>query len=356
MRDNSNVLIIGGAGYIGSALIQTFLQNSHSVTVYDALYYGNVSALTPYMGHSDHNKAGSFTFIKGDLVTEDWDKFLANHNFDTVINLAALVGDPLCKKYPELAEEVNKKGAIRIWDACNNNGKIQSFVFVSTCSNYGIVDTGSPAKEDSELKPLSLYAETKVAVEQHIKEHGDNTTSLMHSTILRFSTVFGISSRMRFDLTISDFVRTLWKTKELLVYDADTWRPYCHVQDICHVLHRLAVASTYSEKVAIFNVGSDAENYTKRMIVDEIVKTFPDANFKITYKDGGVDPRDYKVNFQKLNKSMLLYCYNYIPIAVSIKKVFQSLELGMFSDYESNRNFYGNYNIKGEWGEYVKDC
>ena len=221
-----HVLIIGGAGYIGSVLTRKLLSKGCKVRVLDKLLYDNGIAI------SDLMEEESFSFVHGDFGDErTLDQVLAN--ITDVVLLAALVGDPICKKYPELARKTNLEYPKQLVQKLKGKN-INRFVFTSTCSNYGVMADDTLANEDSPLNPQSLYAETKVEFEKYIL---DNLTQLDYSpTILRLSTAFGMSNRMRFDLTISEFTRDLAIGKELLVYDENTWRPYCHVSDISNAI------------------------------------------------------------------------------------------------------------------------
>lgn len=278
-----------------------------------------------------------FSFVYGDFGNEEIIN-KALQNITDVISLAALVGDPICKKYPELAKKTNvayQKKLIQIINGKNLN----KFVFTSTCSNYGLRTDDSLANEESELNPQSLYAETKVEFEKYIL---NNIPQFDFSpTILRLSTAFGMSHRMRFDLTISEFTRDLALGKELIVYDENTWRPYCNVFDISDAIIR--VLETPKERVSgqVFNIGSDNNNYTKKMILDLIVKHI--QNVKIEYKKGGTDPRNYRVSFNKVKNTLNLETR--FTAEDSIKQLTKAIESKLFTDVESRKNFYGNYYI-----------
>ena len=152
------VLICGGAGYIGSALVFRLLKETDfNIKVFDNLSYGGDSIFSFF------NFPDRFNFVKGDIRTFDFDQLLKG--IDYVVNLTALVGEPICKKFPKEAKEINFDSNIRLAKACEKNG-IKRFVFTSTCSNYGLNETGEMIKEDGELQPISLYAETKVDSEK----------------------------------------------------------------------------------------------------------------------------------------------------------------------------------------------
>lgn len=328
---DKKVLIIGGAGYIGSVLTGHLLREGCKVKVLDDLIYGNSKSL------KDHIVDPNFEFIKGDFGD---DKVVAEAIKDVsyVVLLAALVGDPICKKYPELARNINLEYPKKLIRQLTGKG-IDRFVFTSTCSNYGLREDDVLAKESDELKPLSLYAETKVAFEKFILDNLDDLD--FDPVILRLATAFGISPRMRFDLTVSEFTRDLCLGKELLVYDENTWRPYCNVNDISRAI--ISMLDAHSEKVRgeVFNVGSDRNNYTKKMIVEEICKHI--ENPKIIYKSGDTDPRNYRVSFDKISSALDFKAD--VDVDTSIEILVGALNKGCYIDIETDKNYFGNYII-----------
>jgi len=259
-------------------------------------------------------------------------------NSDAVVLLAGLVGDPITKKYPEESALINDQGVKNVIDLCAKYN-VENFIFVSTCSNYGLIENNELADENYKLNPLSLYAKSKVNAEKYILSLKDKTN--MHPTILRFATAFGLSSRMRFDLTVSEFTRELAMSKELLVYDAHTWRPYCHVQDFSRLIQMVLEAP--KEKVAfeVFNAGGDVNNATKQMIVDMILNKIPDG--KVKYQKYGSDPRNYRVNFNKV-KTVLGFEPKY-NIQDGINELVEAIDNHVFDHVDENRNFHGNYEI-----------
>ena len=128
----------------------------------------------------------------------------------------------------------------------------------------------------------------------------------MNSIILRFATAFGMSQRMRFDLTINEFVRDLLFFKKLTVYDANTWRPYCHVKDFARAIHKIILTDVNKVRNQVFNVGDSSNNFTKKMIVNKITKKL--KNNKVEFLKNSVDPRNYKVNFSKINSVLKFKC------------------------------------------------
>ena len=332
LRDR-HILVVGGAGYIGSVLVRELLARGYRVRVLDNLLYNNGSSI------ADLIENPAFSFIRGDFC----DSRVLEQSLESVTDvvlLAALVGDPICRKYPDLAKKINEDGSINLFNKLDDH-PIHKFLFASTCSNYGLKSDDEYATEEAELNPQSLYAETKVNVENHILKHKDHVKFC--STILRFSTAYGLSMRMRFDLTISEFVRELALRKNLLVYDENTWRPYCHVADMSQVI--VKVIESPCEKVSgeIFNVGTADENYTKKMIAEIALGFCKEGN--VHYKKGGFDPRNYRVSFDKICRE--LNFKNRWTIKRSISTLTEALRNGLFNDVESRKTFYGNYSISG---------
>jgi nucleoside-diphosphate-sugar epimerase len=299
------ILVTGGAGYIGSVLVRQLLEKNYWVRVLDILNFGGDSLVelfnNPY-----------FEFQKGDVrVPEEVEKAL--DGMDAVVNLAAIVGDPACAKEPEVARETNYEATKKLYNKANELG-IKQFVFASTCSNYGkMADPTKYITEESELSPVSLYAETKVETEKYLL--GQDKEYVCKPTCLRFSTVYGLSPRMRFDLTVNEFTRELALERELVIFGEQFWRPYCHVVDLARSV--LYVLEVEPEKVAfdVFNVGDTSENYTKRMLVDEISQQLPDS--KISYVKKNEDPRDYRVEFEKIKNTLGFEITKKVPEGIS---------------------------------------
>lgn len=326
-----NILIIGGEGYIGNILCENLVSNGYNVTSYDNLIYNN--------NHCVLNKINlkNYNFIFGDMLDVRNLKF-AIKNSDAVVLLAGLVGDPITKKYPNESSAINDKGVKNVIDLCAKQN-IENFIFISTCSNYGLIKNNEKADEEFELNPLSLYAKSKVKAEKYILSLINETD--MNPTILRFATAFGLSPRMRFDLTISEFTRELAIGNELLIYDADTWRPYCHVQDFSRLIKLVLEAPKKKISWQVFNAGGDENNATKRTISELILEKIPSG--KIKYQEHGTDPRNYRVSFSKV-ESVLGFNPKY-NIQDGIDELVEAINNHIFDNVESSKNFHGNYEI-----------
>lgn len=286
------ILVTGGAGYIGSVLTRQLLEKGYHVRVLDSLMYGG-EPIIDLFNYPD------FEFIKGDVRNEQ-DVREAVKDIDAIAHLAAIVGDPACAQDPELSQSTNFEGSKLLYQSANEAG-VKKFIFASTCSNYGkMEDPDSYVTEESALAPVSLYAETKVVTERFLlSQPQDNTCK---PTCLRFSTVYGLSLRPRFDLTVNEFAKELALGRELVVFGEQFWRPYCHVYDLARSVVRVIEADAALVAFDVFNVGATSENYQKKMIVDEVKKVIPDA--KIKYVQKNEDPRDYRVAFDKIKNKL----------------------------------------------------
>ncbi len=298
------VLVTGGAGYIGSSLVRILLTNGYKVRVLDNLTFGGESLIEFWL-HPD------FEFIKGDLrnistVRESL------QNVDHVCHLAAIVGEPPCNKYPQETQEINWAASVQLYECCEE-AKIQRFVFASTCSNYGkMQDPTAYLDEDSPLNPISLYAETKVKFEEYLLSIKSETIT---RTILRFSTVYGVSPRIRFDLTVNEFTRDAASGIDLLIYGEHFWRPYCHVYDLANAMYTVLISPKEVIANNYYNVGDTRENYTKKMLMDEISKQIP--SLQVTYKSMGSDPRDYRVNADKIKNQLGFQITRTVPQGIA---------------------------------------
>jgi nucleoside-diphosphate-sugar epimerase len=284
-------LVTGGAGYVGSIVVDELLARGHRVRAVDSLMHGSVPSLMLAWGHD------GFEFQRGDVR----DRSLmssALEDVENVVHLAAIVGDPACSRQPELAREVNQ-GATRALLEDARAAGVERFVFASTCSNYGKLAGDEYATEDFELAPVSLYAETKVAAELEVLAAANGGLA---PTCVRLATVFGTSPRMRFDLTVNEFTRDVALDQDLVVYGEQFWRPYVHVRDAARAIVTVLGAPREQVSGEVFNVGDTDENYRKLDIVELLQERFPKARVEFVHKDE--DPRDYRVSFEKVGAKL----------------------------------------------------
>ena len=218
-----------------------------------------------------------------------------------------------------------------------DQAKGQRLIFISTCSNYGLMSEGVFAKENSNLNPLSLYAKSKVAAEQYLLE---NVSDNLEIVVLRFATAFGLAPRMRFDLTVNQFSRSLALGEKLTVFDCDTWRPYCHIKDFGRLISVVFDAAKELVDREVFNAGGAANNLTKRQVLNIISEHVSETD--LTFNDDGGDPRNYQVDFTKV-KQILGFQPAY-SVDDGVKEIVSAVEKGFFTEDVLN-NLYGNYDL-----------
>ncbi len=309
------LLITGGAGYIGSTIANIALQNHIQVKVIDCLWFNQQ---IPLIHYSNPN----YEFIKGDICdTSLHESLLAD--VDMVIHCAAVVGDPASKLFPELTQKINYDASIALFNKAVAIQK-KGFIFFSTCSNYGVAQ--GMATENSDLKPLSLYAETKVHTEQYIIENHQELDYI----ICRLSTVYGLSPRMRFDLTVNDFTLNAFRKKYLDIFLPESYRPYIHVFDLASTIIQL-VLNFDKVKNNVFNLGFNGENYMKIEIADAVQKHI--AGVKVDILKEGGDLRDYKVDFSKLKS--FLDVTNVFTVEKSVAEIVSVLDAKIITDFDN---------------------
>ncbi|MGA7565347.1 MAG: SDR family oxidoreductase, partial [Terriglobales bacterium] len=175
------------------------------------------------------------------------------------------------------------------------------FIFASTCSNYGkMKDASEYVDEESDLSPVSLYAETKVAVEMALLKSANGNDWC--PTPLRFSTVYGVSPRMRFDLTVNEFTMEMLTKKHLTVFGEQFWRPYVHVHDAARAIQLVLSSPPATVAGRVFNVGATDQNFQKQQLVDLIRPYAPEALVEFVHKNE--DPRDYRVSFARITNQL----------------------------------------------------
>jgi nucleoside-diphosphate-sugar epimerase len=300
----------------------------------DLLLYDNYLCVLQQFGNE------KYEYLYGDMRDVD----LVNRalvDVDSVVILAGLVGDPITRKYPKIAQQINYGGVRNVIDCCIEKS-INKIIFVSTCSNYGVVERGKIADETYMLNPLSSYAKSKVEIEEYLCSL--KSVPDFQPVILRFATAFGLSPRMRFDLTLNEFTRELFLGRELGVYDADTWRPYCHVLDFARLIRVVLKADKEKTSFQIFNSGGERSNCTKRMIVEYIQAALPES--KVRYIESGKDGRDYRVNFDKIRTVLGFEPVHTIRDGIS--EIVAACNQHIFDRVEKNRKFFGNYYISLE--------
>jgi nucleoside-diphosphate-sugar epimerase len=323
------VLVVGGAGYIGSILVRKLLARGYRVRVLDSLVYGD-SAIAALEGHSH------FEFLRGDCRNIR-DVVCAMTDVEAVVHLAAIVGDPACDCDHKTAREINY-AATRMMIEIAKGKRVGRFVFASSCSVYGASE--QVMDENSEVSPISLYAETKVDSETALLSAA---TGDFHPTILRFSTIFGLSPRPRFDLVVNLLAAKALQEKLVTIYNGEQWRPFLHVADAAEAVIRVLEAPVEIVGGQIYNVGDDRLNYTLTGVARKILEVFPGTTIE---QIANSDRRSYRVSFDKIRAHIGFSCSTMLEEGVRELKA--AFEQGLISDYRSP--LYSNVKFLQKYG------
>jgi len=278
------ILVTGGAGYLGSILVPELLKQGHSVTVLDSFMYRQNS-----LAHvcADAN----FNVVNGDVRLTETIKPLLKQA-DIIIPLAALVGAPLCNKDPVGATSTNRDAILSMLDGLSSNQRV---LMPTTNSAYGSGDENNYCDENSPLNPISHYAKEKVEVEQRLLQH-DNAISF------RLATVFGMAPRMRTDLLVNDFVYRAVYDRAVVLFESHFKRNYIHIRDVARAfLHGIENFEAMAGQ--IYNVGLSDANLSKKELCERIQKQRPE--FVFVEAGGGKDPdqRNYIVSNEKIEST-----------------------------------------------------
>ncbi len=279
-----NILVTGGAGYIGSTMVPDLLNEGHNVTVIDNFMFGQTS-----LNHVCNNK--NFQIIKGDIRIKNIIKPLIK-NADIIIPLAALVGAPLCNQDPIGATTTNHDAILMMLELTSNK---QLVLMPTTNSAYGTGDKNNFCTEKSPLKPISQYAKEKVKVEKVLMEH-ENAISF------RLATVFGVSPRMRIDLLVNDFTYRAVNDQFVVLFESAFKRNYVHVRDVSRAfLH--GIDNFKKMRGEIYNLGLSNANVSKKELCERIKKQIPDFQFLEAPVGKDPDQRNYIVSNEKIEST-----------------------------------------------------
>lgn len=279
-----NILVTGGAGYIGSVLVPELLKAGNKVTVLDNFMFNQNTLL-------DCCYYNSFSIVKGDVRDSTLLKEKIE-GMDFIIPLAALVGAPLCDKDPEGAESINT-GSIKI--LTETTGSEQRIIIPITNSGYGVGEKGKFCTEETPLRPISHYGKTKVEAEKI-------ALSRKNSVSLRLATVFGASPRMRLDLLVNDFTWKAVKDKYIDIFEGHFMRNYIHIRDVVKAF--LHVINNFEKlKGEAYNVGLSDANISKLELCAKIKEQVPDFNYQESSGKKDPDQRDYLVSNEKIEKT-----------------------------------------------------
>ncbi len=276
-----NILVTGGAGYLGSTMVPDLLNAGHKVTVLDNFMYKQTS-----LNHVCHNP--NFSVVKGDIRIESTVAPLIQ-KADIIIPLAALVGAPICSLDPVGATTINHDAITLMLKLLS---KRQIVLMPTTNSAYGTGDENNFCTEESPLRPISLYAKEKVGIEKELMQR-ENAISF------RLATVFGMSPRMRIDLLVNDFTYRAVHDRFVVLFESSFKRNYVHIRDVSRVFQH-AIANFDKMKAQIYNVGLSDVNVSKKELCEHIQKQVPDFIFMDAPVGKDADQRNYIVSNAKI--------------------------------------------------------
>jgi nucleoside-diphosphate-sugar epimerase len=312
------VLVLGGAGFLGSVAVGRLLERGFKVRVLDSFLFGQ-GGLEDVKGHP------SCELVRGD-IRDIGAVVKAMKGCDAVVHFAAIVGDPACEENKQLAMEVNRAATRMLADVARGCG-VRRFIFASSCGVYGASEFC--LDETSAVNPLSIYAQTKV----------DSENILMASkapdfapTILRFGTLFGLSARMRFDLVANLFVARAAASGKITVLNGDQWRPFLHVQDAARAVIACLDGGTDAVSGEIFNVGSSALNLQIGQLGEAIARVVPDTEI---VRIENADRRNYRVSFEKIERVLGFRCER--TLESGIEEIYAAISSGLIADFTTDQ-------------------
>jgi nucleoside-diphosphate-sugar epimerase len=322
---DKHILVLGGAGYLGSLLVRKLLRMKYTVTVYDNFLYESESL--------DGIDGGDFlSVVRGDV--RDYDRLrevIAGK--DVIVNLAAIVGDAACDLDVAAAKAINADANKHIYKLADELG-VKLYVCASTCSVYGFSD--DLLDEESFLNPVSLYAQTKLTSELLLFSMRHKVRPAM--TVLRFATLFGWSKRPRFDLVVNTMASHAVANGKVTVFGGNQWRPHLHVMDAAESIISVIEAPKAVVDGEIFNVGGNELNMTILELGERIAGLVPGCT--VERKQDIIDPRNYLVDFSKIKNTL-----GFKPrfdIQYGVGEIRRSFEEGKIETFEDP--LYSNVN------------
>ncbi len=317
-RRARNILVVGGAGYIGSSLVRDLLADGYRVRVLDSLVFGDESIRDLYQDPDFELIRGDFRHV-GPVVE-------AVRRMDAVIHLGAIVGDPACALDEDETLSTNLAATRLLAEVARASG-VSRILFASTCSVYGAAD--HLVDERSALNPVSLYAATKIDSEKVLL--GARSRDF-HPVILRLATAFGWSPRPRFDLVVNLLAARAAVDRHIQIFNGQQWRPFIHVRDISSAFRRLLEAPLEASSGEIFNVGSNHMNHTLGQLAEQIA--WLDPGLAVEHV-ANADARDYRVSFDKIHSRLGFECQ--VTLAEGVREIQQAIRDGLVADYRDPR-------------------
>lgn len=293
------ILLTGSGGYIGIVTAPYLIERGHEVVGVDTGYYES-----GWLFHSGQRQPA--------LIVQDIRRLTVSDlvGFDAVVHMAELSNDPLGQLNRELTFQINHQGSVKLAQAAKAAG-VTRFVYMSSCSVYGIGEEGEIKTEESPVNPQTAYAECKVLVERDLAQLADDSFS---PVFLRNATAFGPSPRQRFDVVLNNLAGLAWTTGKIaMVSDGTPWRPLVHILDIAHAVACALEAPREAIHNQVFNVGDSRYNYRVREIAEIVAEVFPGCELTFGRNDG--DNRSYRVDFSKIATRLPGFACRYDAVA-----------------------------------------
>ena len=301
------VLVTGAGGYIGCVLVPMLLEKGYKVRALDRYYFGRELLM------NNENI---------ETVYEDIRRIKPEHfaDIDYVIDLAALSNDPSGELFQNATWQINHIARVNVANLAKQCG-VQRYILPSSCSIYGFQEEGVIADENSQTNPLTTYARANLRAENGTLPLADDKFSVI---VLRQATVYGYSSRMRFDIAINGMSYGAWKDGVLpLMRDGSQWRPMVHVRDTAAAMCFMLEADVEKINGEIFNVGSEENNYQLKPLAEKVAEAVP-RDVTIEWY-GDPDHRSYRVSFNKIES--LGYKARYVA-EDGVREICEALENG----------------------------
>jgi len=317
------ILISGAGGYVGTMLCEELLSQGYKVIALDRYFFG-VDKIKKIKSKNLEILIDDIRFFNESIL----------NGVDVVIDLCGLSNDATSEINPKFTEEINYYGSKRLIELSKKN-KVKHYIYSSSASVYGFSEVKF-MDENFKLNPLTEYSKSKVSVERVLLDTCDDDFNI---TILRNSTIYGYSHRMRFDLAVN--IMTLTGTKDGIIYimgDGEQWRPFVHVKDVINVMIT-CVKKIDDCKNKIFNVGSNNQNLKIKDLANKISSLIPKS--KIIFIPNNPDNRSYSLNFNKIENELGYTCkYSIEDGVIEIKNNLENSNINYEDETTHTLNWY----------------
>jgi len=307
-----NILVTGGAGYVGSVLLPELVKDGHTIKCLDRFFFGS-----DYLSQKQFE--GKIELIRDDIR---WFESKILKNVDVVMDLAALSNDPVGALEPEKTYQINHLGRARVAKLSKEAG-VKQYILASSASVYGLQK--GTVNEDSTVNPITDYSKANRKAEEDVLKLNDENFCV---TVLRFSSVYGSSPRMRFDISVNSMVLELFRSQKIIVRGKNNSRPFIHIKDVVRAYQKIIAVDKNMISNQIFNVGSDEQNYKIGDIAENIIKA-TGKKCELELGDNN-DHRSYITSFKKIKDNL-----GFIPnfsIADGANEIYNALTTNQLDD------------------------